>query len=400
MFLSVAFWAILLAGLRITVAPPESCGANDEESIQRAAALAVTWMRTNQYADGTFVYLYYPDTDTAPADYNEVRHAGVTMALYQAAGRMQDGGALAAADLALEWMKKNTVYEGDWAALAPNGHYASLGASALMLVGLAERRLATSDPVNDDLMHGLASFIAAMQREDGGFRISYDFETDQPDIVNTSRYYPGESLWALALMQEAFPGEGWDKNARDALQFITTMRDEVENVEFPPLADQWAAYGIGEMVEWGLTDQQIDYARQLAARFGLLVRTEAQREGSWFGHRARGRYSRASGVGTWNEGLAALWRASQADPRLADIAEPTVERLRCVSGILADRQVSVTEAKAFPRPGLAAGAWFRNNETRMDDQQHAFSGLLYTLDAIRGNPTREPQLPGFPRPLN
>jgi hypothetical protein len=33
----------------------------------------------------------------------------------------------------------------------------------------------------------------------------------------------------------------------------------------------------------------------------------------------------------------------------------------------------------------------------MDDQQHAFSGILYGLDALENNPIREPTLP-VPRP--
>ena len=49
--------------------------------------------------------LYFADTDTVPAEYNEVRHAGVTMSLYQAAGRLGDEESLAAADRGLEWMQ-------------------------------------------------------------------------------------------------------------------------------------------------------------------------------------------------------------------------------------------------------------------------------------------------------
>ena len=97
-----------------------------------------------------------------------------------------------------------------------------------------------------------------------------------PDRSGTSRYYPGEALWALALMHEAFPGEGWDTPAKDALDFVTMRRDDVENVEFPPLADQWAAYGLAEMAEWGLGDEHIDYASRLAARFGLLAHKDDQ----------------------------------------------------------------------------------------------------------------------------
>ena len=397
-FLSVAFWGVFAAGLRMSVIPPESCGAHSEQAIGRAATEAADWMVRNQRPDGRYVYLYYPETDTTAAEYNDVRHAGVTMALYQAGGRLSSREAIEAADRAPAWMQDNLEEHDGWTALAPDGVRAKLGSSALMLAGLAERRLATFDPQYDELMLGLADFLASMQRPDGGFHIAWDFGKDAPDITGTSAYYPGEALWALALAHEAFPDEGFDVNARRALEFITERRDEVEDIEFPPLADQWAAYGIGEMIEWGLTDQQIDYAGRLAARFGLLVRTEAQREGSWYGQALRGPRARASGVGTWAEGLAALWRASTQDERLADVRPAIEKRLECVAGILARRQVNAKEAADYPRPGLAQGAWFGRGETRMDDQQHAFSGLLYTLDMLNDNPAREPTLP-FPRPL-
>jgi hypothetical protein len=150
------------------------------------------------------------------------------------------------------------------------------------------------------------------------------------------------------------------------------------------------------MVEWGLTDQQVDYARRLAGRFGLLVRTESQRQGSWYGSELRGRDARASGVGTWAEGLAGLWRVAAQDDRLADVKDKIEERLHCVAGILADRQYTPEEAADYPRPGLVEGAWFRNEETRMDDQQHAFSGIIYALDALAEHTDRAPEEPVFP----
>lgn len=396
--LSSVFWATTLVGIRATVTPPEDCGDTSKQTLQTAAALAAGWMAENMNEDGRYVYLYYPETDEIPNDYNEVRHAGVTMSLYQAAGRLQDPAALETADRALVWMQENTEHRHGWAALAQNGR-AKLGASALMLVALSERRLALGDPQHDELMKDLGAFIASMQRKDGGFRVAYDINTDEPDLVGTSRYYPGEALWALALLHEAFPDEGWDEYAWNALEFITELRDEVEDVPFPPLPDQWASYGLGEMSEWGLTDFQIDYAGRLAERFGVLVRTESQREGSWYGHLVRGNYARASGVGTWAEALSGLWRLSATDERFEDKRPKIKERLVCVAGILAARQISATEAEEYPRPELVRGAWISSGETRMDDQQHAFSGILYALDAIDENPVREPTLPTFPRPL-
>ena len=165
------------------------------------------------------------------------------------------------------------------------------------------------------------------------------------------------------------------------------------DVDWPPLADQWTAYGLAELADTGLSEEQADYARRLAERWGFFTRAESQREGSWMGRFLRGRPARASGMGTWVEGLAALWRVSMKDQRLADIRKPLEERALCASGILAARQVTEREAATYPRPDLVRGAWVRTGETRMDDQQHAFSGLLYTLDAIEGRVQRAPDEP-------
>ena len=388
--LSVALWGLFLAGIRIAVVPPETCGDDRTEAIAGAAERALGWMKRNQLPDGRYVYLYYADTDTVSDDYNEVRHAGVTMALYQAAGRYGDPQALAVADKGLAWMKARVERRHGWAALSGGGPDLKLGATALMTVALAERRLATADTDYDGLMRDLGGFLAALQRPDGGFHVGWQLDSEQPVIYGTSRYYPGEAFWALALLHEAFPGEGWDEAARRAGEFITTRRDELEDVDFPPLADQWAAYGLAEVSEGGLTDAQIRYARRLAERFGFLTRIEAQRQHGALGRLVRGQGSRGAGMGTWMEGMAALWRLASTDKRLADIRPALEERLRCASGILAARQIGETEAAQHPRPGLMDGAWVRDGETRMDDQQHAFSGLLYTLDALNGRTEREP----------
>lgn len=391
--LSLGLWIVLFAFVRAAVVPPESCGIEDEEQIAEAAVAAAGWMGRNQNDDGSYVYLYYKETDEMPDAYNEVRHAGVTMSLYQAAGRLGDRAALATADDGLAWMEDHLVRHDDWAALTADfrADQPPLGASALMVVSLAERRLATSDTQYDGLMREVGRYLTTLQRDDGGFHVAWRIDADEPDTASTSRYYPGEALWALALLHEAFPGEGWDDHARDALHFVTALRDDVEDVDFPPLADQWAAYGLAEMVEWGLTDAQIDYARDLAGRFGLLVRTASQREGSWYGSLLRGEAARGSGAGTWAEGLAGLWRVAAQDERLSDIKDKTEERLHCIAGILADRQFDAEEARGYPMPGLVEGAWFHEGETRMDDQQHAFSGITYALDALAEHKTREPE---------
>ena len=183
-------------------------------------------------------------------------------------------------------------------------------------------------------------------------------------------------------MHRFFPDEGWDASAFKTADYLALERDEYENQKFPPWADQWAAYGLGEMATWPLKDYHIAYARSLADRFGFLVRVESQRRDNWFSRALHGRQARAAGMGTWVEGLTSLYRVASVDPRMADMKEKIAERVDCGAGMLAARQVSSGTASHSKNPGRTLGAWFTDDVTRMDDQQHALSGLLRSAPII------------------
>jgi hypothetical protein len=138
------------------------------------------------------------------------------------------------------------------------------------------------------------------------------------------------------------------------------------------------------MATWGLSESEVRYLQSLAARFGLLVRTDAARRDTWWSRRIHGRQARAAGLGTWGEGLAGLHRASLADSRLAPLRPAIEERLTCAAGMLRDRQIDTAEAAVAPDRRRAEGAWFTDGVTRMDDQQHALSALLLASLILSG----------------
>jgi hypothetical protein len=368
--------------LRVAVVPSQACPEVTTAGIDSAVAGSAAWIERALQADGTYVYEYDSDSDSFTAAYNEVRHAGVTMSLYQLAAA-GDLSVLPTADAALERMIGLLHREDDWAAIRnPGGGAIQLGASSLMLAGLGQRRLATADTQYDVVMREVGRFIVAMQAEDGSFYNYWDVSAGAPDPSEKSRYATGEAFWALTLMHEAFPGEDWDEPAWAVADYLALYRDEAEGFEFPPWADQWAAYGLSEMADWSLQDYHIAYARSLAERFGFLIRAETQRDGSAFSELLRGRHARAAGMGTWVEGLTSLWRLSVADPRMADLRADIEERMICGAALLADRQVAAEEAATGSRLGLLEGAWFTKGVTRMDDQQHALSGLLRSREVV------------------
>src|SRR5690606_30755636 len=116
--------------------------------------------------------------DESSDDYNLVRHAGVTMSLYQ----LVRGGEvryLDAADRGLAWMLDRLEPTGGGGTAFTDVGRAKLGASSLLVVSLAHRRLATSDTQYDQLMQDLGTFLVEQQRADGSMLNFHDIETGE-----------------------------------------------------------------------------------------------------------------------------------------------------------------------------------------------------------------------------
>jgi hypothetical protein len=372
--LTAVVWAVGLGGLRLSALAPEGCRSLEEAQALDAAAAAAAWIEAGQQGDGRYLYEYDRRADEARPGYNIVRHAGVTMSLYQlvAAGA---GGDLAAADEGLELMLDGLVAAGGGLALIePGARTARLGASALMAAALEARRDATGDRRYDEELRALGRFLAVLIGPDGRTLAAYDLDLSAPVPGETSRYATGEAGWALARLHSTFPDEGWDVPARAVADYLATERDDVEGLDFRPWPDQWAAYLLAELGPSQLEAHHLSYARSLAERFGMLVRVESQKDGwppVFVDPRARG-----AGLGVWVEALGALERLAAVDDRLADLRPALATRLECGAVLLIERQVDELAAQEFAAPDLVQGAWFREGRTRMDDQQHALSGLL------------------------
>jgi hypothetical protein len=370
---AAALWVGSFAGLRLSALAPEDCPDSSRAELRAAAGAAGAWIERSQGADGRYVYEYDRDADRVAPGYNIVRHAGVTMSLYQLA-RTGHPEIVETADAALAVMLDNLAPAGAGVAFVENDTSARLGASALMAAALAQRRDATGDDRYDDELRALGRFLVGQITTGGQMLNVYDLQGGAPIPDQTSRYSTGEAAWAMAQLHNLFPDEGWDVHARRVLDYLATARDEVEGLDLPPWADQWAAYTLAEVSAWGLDEHHVRYARSLAERFGLLVRAESQKSGwplPFIDTRARG-----AGLGVWVEGLGALAAAADSDDRLADLRTPLDARVDCGAALLAERQPDRRQAESWDAPSLVEGAWFRYDVTRMDDQQHALSGLL------------------------
>src|SRR5829696_8477375 len=375
-------WILLLGLTRGVVTLPERCPPATADHARAAAVEAVGWFERNQRADGHWVYRYDRDADEVNRQDHVVRQAGITLSLYQAhaAGI---AGALEPADDGVDWLLGELVRHDDWAAIERGG-LAPTGGTALLVAALSTRRAATDDPRFDTELEDLGRFLAAMTEPSGAVAANWDVGRERPVPAQYSKYFTGEAYFALALLATVDPGGGWDATAARIGDYLTD-RDDTED-RFPPTTDHWAAYGLAQTalgVGQPLDDDQSAYAERLAGLFSVEVRFESQRTGHGLNYSVlRGPNVVGAGLGTIGEGLGSLWRLSAADHGLAGDRGAISERLRCVAGMLVDRQVLASEAAESGHPGLARGAWFYKDLTQMDDQQHSLSALLLAEPAL------------------
>jgi hypothetical protein len=369
----------LVAGAVIAfgaIAPPEHCPQPTDASIQQAATDSTNWFVRNQRPDGTWLYQYDRATGQPADSYNLVRHAGAVMGLYAAASAGIPS-ALESADRGLAWARDHLIEHDGWTALADQDSGAPTGGAALLAAGLAERRILTGDTSNDELLRGLGRFMAAMTLPDGAVIAQFNPVSMEPDTASRSKYYTGESYWALARLHRLFPHDGFGAVADRIGNYLATERDDVEH-QWPPVPDHWVAYGLAETVHFPerdpthpLTDAELAYARRQAGIFGTQVRWVSQQAGPW-GVAVRGTHvPRGGGYGVVGEALTGLWRVAEADSRMADLRGQIAARAECIAGL----SISIQQHGG---PSAVDGAWFIGDITRMDDQQHATSALLRT----------------------
>ncbi len=383
----------LFAGVLVVVqitneGPLPKCDERSEAELIATAEAGVAWVDRAQLDNGRFWYEYDRAADEFLPGYHDVRHAGVVLSVFQVAAH-SDLDVTNVGDTGLEYILDHLYSDGEATAFGvPQDLH--LGGTALAVAALVHRRIATGDTSYDQLLREMGIFMRLTLREDGGmwFGARYRNGAFEPTVGRTSTFYTGEAFWALALLHNEFPGEKWDETAQAVARYIATKRDTEEEIEDPPLADQWSAYGFAEMRDWAeLEGENLDYVRSLIDRYNGRLEREIRREAARVGDGTgdpdeTAPQARGAAFGTTVEALSALWRLTQVDAGVADLNGEVRDNLVCGAAILVARQYDADRAAQWARPDIVEGAWFREDVTRMDDQQHAMAGVIRAIEAL------------------
>ena len=369
----IVLWAVVLGAVRVAGLPPEVCPALSVAAIDSALGHAVDWVSNGLDERGRYRYGYNRAIGSNAPDYNITRHAGVVLSLYQLAAAGDTRG-LDAAERGLAFIEANLRPHEDWLAFSSEGGQRSLGATSLALAAVMHRREATGDQGYDEIARGMGRFILAQQESRGSILSQWSPTTEAPVPDTYGRFATGEAFWALTLLERTFPGEGWGDGAAAAARYLATQRDKVEDLVF--FTDHWAAYAFAELDSSALAGPERRYVRRQAGLHGTSARLDAQSDGGPLGQLARGPRTSGAGLGTIGEGLGGYWRLSRADERFADLEPDLAERLRCLAARAIGRQATAADAENDGNPEAVVGAWFTNDYTQMDDQQHTMAALI------------------------
>jgi hypothetical protein len=374
--------SVLVVGaavLRVAAVPAEVCPPVTATQVRVAVDETLAWFERNLGPDGRYAYAYDMERDVIDPTYNDARHAGVMMSLYQTYAALGEPRARRIADAGLRYVLDSILVEEGWSAWHRGGDV-EVGPNGLLLAGLAIRRLATGDPSHDVLMADIGRFLLGQQQPDGSVHARWSPAT-RASVPVTAIFPTGQASWAWALLEQIFPGEGWGEAAALTLHYLATERDRAEG-EIARYPDHWAAYTLGDLPARFRTDVHRDHARRLAGFFGIRIRMESQRTGEGLNLYLRWYPGPPAGVGTAMEGIGALHAMSRTEPRLADLRANIEDRMVCAAGMMVDRQETAESAAGAAEPGLVRGAWFYRGRTQMDDQQHVLSGLVMVIPVL------------------
>lgn len=355
--------------------------------VRAAAVRAADYVVRQIRADGRFHYIYYPieNQHSADGEYNLPRHAGTTWFLalaYRELGYERHGRA---ARRAIDYLVAHAVppaCSSGPSACVGSDDYASLGASALSLVAIAEYQLATRDLRFMDLARRLGRFIVDMQRGDGEFCHEYRPRQRRRDCRQRLLYYSGEAAFALAKLYELTRAAHLLRPLERALDYLVGPNYDFFLGQFLISEDHWTCIAAEAAPPQVRKQSHLEFCRA----FGALNRRVQIHDGEDPLRDLAGAFTitpffmpHNTPVGSRTEANIATYLLSRAWNRPDELLADTI---RLSVRYLVDQQIRPDDAYLFPDPDAATGGMFQTPVrplVRIDFVQHAASAMLRSL---------------------
>ena len=350
------------------------------EKLEHSMRLGADWIVAMQEHHGRFQYWYNPVSDefSSKNDDNFLRQAGTSFSLTLVYEMTGDLRYFEAARKSVQYLLAFTESLDTDKAYFLFRRKAKLGGISLPMLTMLKIRQLTGTTEFDTILTKLANMILFLQEKynTGQYKSTYVFLDDYEYEKNSgweSRIYPGEALYALAGMYQAFGDIRYKKSMDWALEFY--YREKWKSHAFLP----WTISAFASLYEQTSEQKYADYVFFL----GNQLLTQQNLDGS---DAVYGSFHNipSANTGSYMEGLGDAIHVARLvkDERRLKLYQ---ERAKMGYRWLFLLQYKEFDAAALKRPKMAQGG-FRNTLTgsqlRIDNTQHAISSFAKGLRFI------------------
>ncbi|MEN3333471.1 MAG: hypothetical protein V7641_2836 [Blastocatellia bacterium] len=340
--------------------------------LNRAARAGGDYLIRAQKSDGSFHYDYDPFTESvSERDYNILRHAGATIALFQLYEATHEARYTEAARRAMVYLKSRFRWAREAEALyvLDDDGKAKLGANGLALLALAMQMRLDPKSADRESALRLANLILRMQERDGSFASYYDMKGEPED--RASLYYPGEAMLGLLELYRLTGDPRLIEAARRGANYLIETQQRLPSL--PP--DAWLMQALEAL--FAIKREPSYAAHTMRIAEAMIKEQYSEADAPLYAGGYRPGVPRATPAASRAEGMLAAWRLARLtnDARAARLAEA----LKLSARFQLAQQVDADNSYYLASPERAVGG-FRESLTsariRIDYVQHNISALL------------------------
>ena len=362
---------------------PERYAHVTAETLERSMRIGANWIVAMQEHHGRFQYWYDPISDkfSKKNDDNFLRQAGTSFSLILVYEMTGDLRYFEAARKNVQYLLTFTEFLDTDKAYFLFRRKAKLGGISLPMLTMLKIRQLTGTTEFDAILAKFANMVLFLQEKynTGQYKSTYVYRGDYEHEKNSgweSKIYPGEALYALAGMYQAFGDPRYKQSMDWALEFY--YGEKWKSHAFLP----WTISAFASLYEQTGEQKYADYVFFLGDQ--LLTQQNLGTDevyGSFHG-------VPSANTGSYMEGLGDAIHIARLmkDERRLRLYQ---ERAKMGYRWLFMLQYGESDAAALKRPDMALGGFrttLTNSQLRIDNTQHAISSFAKGLRFIYEKP--------------
>ncbi|MBD3207814.1 hypothetical protein GF319_15900 [Candidatus Bathyarchaeota archaeon] len=348
--------------------------ASFEDELGASVISGADFLVRMQNTDGSFKYIYYPESNEYSTANNILRHTGVVYSLLMVYEYSGEEKYLWAAEHGIDFLMRHVEYMDEEKAYVFFNDKAKLGGAALAAIALAKHEELEATGEYRDTVRHLVDFILYMQQDSGKFTSFYIYNGEYKS-PSDSQIYPGEALLALIRAYGLLEEEEYLTSMEKAFEHYSQAFKDDPSTAFT----SWTTTALAELHLIRPERKYVDFVFLMQDWLTSGQYTHGADDPRYLGGYGPGVPTVSAGSKT--EGVAdAYLLAERVNDR--ERAERYKESMMMAVNFLTQLQYTEELASIHPDPEVAVGAFFHHfgeYSARVDYTQHCISAMIKAL---------------------